>query len=142
MLVSAVKHSESVIRVSTPLFFKFFSRIGHYRVLRRVLCANQEVLINYVFFKTFYLFIYLAPLSLSCSMRDPAPPPRDRSRGALHLERGTLATGPAGKSQFSLTYDSLYTSVPVSRFIPLAPPLAPSLVTMFVFYLCDSLFCK
>ena len=33
-----------------PLFFRFFSHIGHYRVLSRVPCAIQQVLISYLFF--------------------------------------------------------------------------------------------
>ena len=33
-----------------PLFFRFFSHIGHYRVLSRVPCAIQQVLICYLFY--------------------------------------------------------------------------------------------
>ena len=33
-----------------PLFFRFFSHIGHYRVLSRVPCAIQQVLISYLFY--------------------------------------------------------------------------------------------
>ena len=32
-----------------PLFFRFSSHIGHYRVLSRVPCAIQEVLTSYLF---------------------------------------------------------------------------------------------
>ena len=40
VLVSALQHSESVIHILCihPLFFRFFSRIGHYRVLSRGPC--------------------------------------------------------------------------------------------------------
>ena len=33
-----------------PLCFRFFSHIGHYRVLSRVPCAIQQVLISYLFY--------------------------------------------------------------------------------------------
>ena len=33
-----------------PLFKSFFSHIGHYRILSRVLCAIQQVLISYMYF--------------------------------------------------------------------------------------------
>ena len=47
VLVSGVQQSESVIHIYIVdiypylLFFSFFSHIGHYRVLSRVLCAIQ-----------------------------------------------------------------------------------------------------
>ena len=50
LLVSAVQQSESVIHYIYPLFFRFFSHIGHYRVLSRVPCAIQQVLISYLCF--------------------------------------------------------------------------------------------
>ena len=49
MLVSVVQQSESVVHIST-LCFSFFPRIGHYRVLNRVPCAIQQVLISYLFY--------------------------------------------------------------------------------------------
>ena len=33
-----------------PLFFRFYSHIGHYRVLSRVPCAVQQILISYLFY--------------------------------------------------------------------------------------------
>ena len=33
-----------------PLFFRFSSQVGHYRVLSRVPCAIQQVLISYIFY--------------------------------------------------------------------------------------------
>ena len=33
-----------------PLFLRFFSHTGHYRVLSRVPCAIQQVLISYLFY--------------------------------------------------------------------------------------------
>ena len=49
MLVSGVQQRESVIHIyiSTLCFFRFFSHIGRYRVLSRVPCARQQVLISY-----------------------------------------------------------------------------------------------
>ena len=45
--VSAVQQSESVIHILCihPLFFRFFSRIGHYRVLSSVPCAIRRSLL-------------------------------------------------------------------------------------------------
>ena len=40
MLVSAVQQSESVTCIC-PLFFRFFSHVGHYRVFSRLPCAIQ-----------------------------------------------------------------------------------------------------
>ena len=48
MLVSAIQCSESVTHKS--ILFRFFSCIDHYRVLSRVLCAIQQVLISYLFY--------------------------------------------------------------------------------------------
>ena len=31
-------------------FFRFFSHIGYYRVVSRVLCAIQQVLVGYLFY--------------------------------------------------------------------------------------------
>ena len=52
VLVSGVQQSESVIHIhiSTLFFFRLFSHIGHYRVLSRVPCAIQQVLISYLFY--------------------------------------------------------------------------------------------
>ena len=33
-----------------PLFFRFFSHVDHYRVLSRVPCATQWVLVDYLFY--------------------------------------------------------------------------------------------
>ena len=49
VLVSGVQHSDSVICTHTCLFFsRFFSIIGYYRVLSRVPCAIQQVLVDYL----------------------------------------------------------------------------------------------
>ena len=52
VLVSGVQQSELVIHIhiSTVFFLRFFSHIGHYRVLSRVACAIQQVLISYLFY--------------------------------------------------------------------------------------------
>ena len=41
VLISAVEQSDSVIQIHISTFFRFFSHIGHYRVLSRVSCAIQ-----------------------------------------------------------------------------------------------------
>ena len=38
-----------------PLFFRFFSHIGHYTVLSRVPCAIQKVLIIYFIYNSVYM---------------------------------------------------------------------------------------
>ena len=44
VLVSAEKQSESLIHIHISIFFRFFSHIGHYRVLQ-VSCAIRWVLL-------------------------------------------------------------------------------------------------
>ena len=39
------------------LFFRFFSHIGHYRVLSRVPCAIWQILISYLFYIQFCVYI-------------------------------------------------------------------------------------
>ena len=36
---------------TNPFFLKFFPHVGHYRVLNRVPCAIQQVLISYLFYR-------------------------------------------------------------------------------------------
>ena len=50
VLVSGVQHSDSVIHIHIFFFFRFFSHIGHYRILSSVPCAVQEVLVGYLFY--------------------------------------------------------------------------------------------
>ena len=51
-------------------FFKFFSHLGYYRILSRVPCAMQQVLVITFILFSFYLFIYfLAALGLRCCAR-------------------------------------------------------------------------
>ena len=38
-----------------PLFFRFFSHIGHYTVLSRAPCAIQKVLIIYFIYSSVYM---------------------------------------------------------------------------------------
>ena len=47
LLYSKVNHLYIYIYL---LFFRFYSHIGHYRVLSRVACAIQQVLISYLFY--------------------------------------------------------------------------------------------
>ena len=45
-----------------PFFFTFFSHVGHYRILSRVPCTNQHVLVDYLFYIYFiYIYIYVKP---------------------------------------------------------------------------------
>ena len=49
VLLSAVKQSNRVKQIYTyPLCFRFFFHVDHYRVLNRVPCAIQQVLIDYL----------------------------------------------------------------------------------------------
>ena len=50
MFVSGVQESESVMHIHISSLFRFFSHIGHYRVLSRVPCTIQQVLISYLFY--------------------------------------------------------------------------------------------
>ena len=50
VLVSGVQQSDSVIHIRVPTVFSFFSHMGHYRILSRVPCAIQQILINYLFY--------------------------------------------------------------------------------------------
>ena len=51
-----------------PFFFRFFSHLGYYRILSRVLCVIQQVLVDYLFYiqQCVYvnpkLLIYPSPL--------------------------------------------------------------------------------
>ena len=59
MLVSGVQQSESVIYID-PLFLRFFSHIGHYRVLSRVPCAIHTVgslFVIYFMYSSMYMSI-------------------------------------------------------------------------------------
>ena len=54
VFISGVQQSDSVIHTYMCgyiyiFFFSFFSHMGHYRVLSRVPCAIQYVLVNYQF---------------------------------------------------------------------------------------------
>ena len=49
VLVSGVQQSESVIHTHTSTL-RFFSHVGHYRVLHRVPCAIQQILFSYLFY--------------------------------------------------------------------------------------------
>ena len=51
VLVSGVQQKVTQLYIYMyPLFFRFFSHIGHYRILGRVPCAVQQVLISYLFY--------------------------------------------------------------------------------------------
>ena len=61
-----------------PLFFRFFSHIGHYRVLSRVMCAIQQVLISYLFYIIVYysyLFILQQYVYVNPNLPVYLPPP-------------------------------------------------------------------
>ena len=48
--VSDVQQSEHIIQIHISTCFTFFSHIGHYKVLYRVLCAIYQVFISYLFY--------------------------------------------------------------------------------------------
>lgn len=52
LLVSAVRQSESAIRMYISLFFGFSSHLGHHRALNKAPCAIQKV--HYYLFHTWY----------------------------------------------------------------------------------------
>ena len=70
LLVLGVQQSDSVIHPFIYLFFRFFSLIGYYKILSKVACAKQQVLVNYLcYIQQFVcvkpkLIISLSPLPL------------------------------------------------------------------------------
>ena len=46
LLVSGIQQSESVIHMHIPTLLQILSHIGHYRVLSRVPCSIQGLLIS------------------------------------------------------------------------------------------------
>ena len=72
VLVSAVQQSESIIHILYiyPLFFRFYSHIGHYRVLSRVPCA----ILLYSRSLLFVCFIY-SSVYMSIPISQLIPPP-------------------------------------------------------------------
>ena len=54
------------------LIFRFLSHIGHYRLLSRVPCATQQVLISYLFYIQQFVYVH-ATLSLHPSLPFPLP---------------------------------------------------------------------
>ena len=65
-LVSAVQQSESVIRIHISTFFRFFSHIGHYRVLSRVPCVySRSLLVIYFIYSSVYMSIPISQFILS-----------------------------------------------------------------------------
>ena len=49
-LYTFLLHSKVAQLYMYPLFFKFFSHIGHYRLLSRVSCAIQQAFFSYLFY--------------------------------------------------------------------------------------------
>ena len=69
VFISAVEQSESVLhRHISTLVLRFFSHIGHYRVLSRVPCAIHQVLTGYLF-----LYIVVCIMSVHISQLIPTP---------------------------------------------------------------------
>ena len=67
MSVSAIQQSESVTHMH--ILFIFFPHIGYYRVLSRVPCAIQYVLISYLFYICCAVLIAQSCLTL-CDLMD------------------------------------------------------------------------
>ena len=53
MLVSGVQENDSLIHIPVPVFFKFFPHVDNYRILSRLLCAIQYVLVGYLFYNKY-----------------------------------------------------------------------------------------
>ena len=47
VLVSGVQQSDSVMHMHTSILFQILSRIGYYRILSKVPCAIQQVIVGY-----------------------------------------------------------------------------------------------
>ena len=58
--VSSLQQSESATYICISILFRLFSHIGHYKVLSRVPCAIQWVLISYLIIciAIYYIYIY------------------------------------------------------------------------------------
>ena len=67
MLVSGIEQSELALHIHTSTLFKFFSHMGHYRVLSRVLYAIHKGFAfsghQYVYFYWLYILLQLPVLS-------------------------------------------------------------------------------
>ena len=67
VLISGEEQSESIIHIHKFTLFRFFSHICHYRVLSRVPCAIQQVLLSY------YCICNSTYMSISISQFIPSP---------------------------------------------------------------------
>ena len=67
VLVSAVQQSEPVIHTHISLSFRFFSHIGHYKVLSRVPCVMSRFLLVIIFVHS--------SMYMSISISQFIPPP-------------------------------------------------------------------
>ena len=61
VLVSGVQHSDSVIHIHILIFFRLFSHIDYYRILSRVPCAIQKVLVVYLFYIQYCVYMFVNP---------------------------------------------------------------------------------
>ena len=50
VLLSGVQQSQSVLQIHLSILFRFFPHIGCYRILSRVPCAIQQVLVTHAFY--------------------------------------------------------------------------------------------
>ena len=51
VLVSGVQQNDSFIHIYIyPFFFRFLSHTGYYRILGRVSCAIQYIIVDYLFY--------------------------------------------------------------------------------------------
>ena len=50
VLISSVQQHDSFTYTYRSIFFRFFSFIGYYKILSRVPCAIQQVLLGYLFY--------------------------------------------------------------------------------------------
>ena len=105
----------------TYICFQILSYIGHYRVLSRVPCAKQQVLISYLFV-TLWTVAYQASLSMGFSRQEywsglPFPSPGDLPDPRIEprspaLEADTLTSEPPGKTIVSTVVCICQSSLP------------------------------
>ena len=65
MLVPSIQQSDSVIHIHIWIIFQILFPFGHYRILNRIACAVQLVLVGYLFLVVGYIY-FGTPLQYSC----------------------------------------------------------------------------
>ena len=125
-----------------PFFFKLFSHLGYYRILRSNPCAIQQVLVGYLFL-SFFLFYFLASLQ---SMWDLGT---GQGSNPCSLQWNHRASGlpEIQASPWLSVLSVIYQCVHVSPKLPISPsPSQPASPTITIHSFSKSmslcLFCK